>query len=388
MIKSRVYYIVWLLASLLLYLWSDSWIACFLVAVSVILPLVSGLWLLTEKRQIHCYFQIKDIAGKGQEAKGSLCVENHGFLPLPRLGCHLVFQNRLTGEKARQDVYCSVSAKKTQQLEWGLSSEYCGNIRVVLETISCSDVFGLWKVVLRPGEKSHVVILPDIIQMEVTVTDSDTANWESVTYSSGKRGDDPSEIFGVREYLPGDSLKNIHWKLSGKMDDLYVKELSLPIENSILLIYETAILGKRRESARVRSAMMEAFLSVSQALAGGGHVHALGWYDQEKERFCCENVASEDDLTGMIGGLLALASGRNDYSSLHYYLREYIEKPFAHIVYVTAQEPGEELKRMMEFCSVCVLHCREGKDGKENTAGEYTVFSPDTMEESLYQLLV
>ena len=90
----------------------------------------------------------------------------------------------------------------------------------------------------------------------------------------------------------------------------------------------------------------------------------------------------------MIGGLLALASGRNDYSSLHYYLREYIEKPFAHIVYVTAQEPGEELKRMMEFCSVCVLHCREGKDGKENTAGEYTVFSPDTMEESLYQLLV
>ena len=65
-----------------------------------------------------------------------------------------------------------------------------------------------------------------------------------------------------------------------------------------------------------------------------------------------------------------------------------IEKPFAHIVYVTAQEPGEELKRMMEFCSVCVLHCREGKDGKENTAGEYTVFSPDTMEESLYQLLV
>ena len=170
MIKSRVYYIVWLLASLLLYLWSDSWIACFLVAVSVILPLVSGLWLLTEKRQIHCYFQIKDIAGKGQEAKGSLCVENHGFLPLPRLGCHLVFQNRLTGEKARQDVYCSVSAKKTQQLEWGLSSEYCGNIRVVLETISCSDVFGLWKVVLRPGEKSHVVILPDIIQMEVTVT--------------------------------------------------------------------------------------------------------------------------------------------------------------------------------------------------------------------------
>ena len=133
---------------------------------------------------------------------------------------------------------------------------------------------------------------------------------------------------------------------------------------------------------------MEAYLTVSQALIQEGYTHALGWYDQEKERFCCEEVSSQDDLAGMMGGLLGLAPGENDFGSLHYYLQEYIENPFAHVVYVTAKEPGEELKRMMEFCTVCVLHCRENQEEKENTGGEYTVFTPETMEETLYQLIV
>lgn len=388
MVRSRVYYGIWLAAALLFYLWSESWTAAFLLLAALVLPAVSGLCLLLYRKRIHCYFKIKDIAGKEQNAVGSLCVENHGFLPVPRLGCHLVFWNRLTGERKKSDIYCSVSGKKTQQIDWELSSKYCGNIRVILESVSCSDMFGLWKIQQKPGAKSHVMILPDIFPMEVEITDSDTANWESVTYSSLKKGDDPSEIFGVREYVPGDSLKNIHWKLSGKMDDLYVKEASLPIENSILLIYETGILGEKPERASVRDAMMEALLSVSQALSQEGYLHALGWYDQEKERFCCQEVGTEDDLAAMMGGLLALVPGRNDYSSLHYYLREYIERPFAHIVYVTGQEPQDELKRLMEFCSVSVLHCREKQDSRTETSGEYRVFTPDTLEESLYQLVI
>lgn len=388
MVRSRVYYGIWLVAALLLYLWSDSWIAGFTLSVSLALPVVSGGFLLLERKKIQCFFEIKDVTAKNQKATGSLCVENHGFLPLPRLGCHLAFWNRLTGEKSRQDVYCSVPAKKIQQIEWELTSKFCGNVQVTLESVSCSDAFGLWKTVLKPMETSQVVVLPDLFSVEVDITDSNTANWESVTYSDMKKGDDPSEIFGVREYVPGDSLKNIHWKLSGKMDDLYVKELSLPIENSILVIYETGILGERPERACVRSAMMEAYLTVSQALIQEGYTHALGWYDQEKERFCCEEVSSQDDLAGMMGGLLGLAPGENDFGSLHYYLQEYIENPFAHVVYVTAKEPGEELKRMMEFCTVCVLHCRENQEEKENTGGEYTVFTPETMEETLYQLIV
>ena len=44
-----------------------------------------------------------------------------------------------------------------------------------------------------------------------------------------KSGGGFSDFYELREYRQGDSLKNIHWKLSSKYDDLIVKEPSLPI---------------------------------------------------------------------------------------------------------------------------------------------------------------
>ena len=41
-----------------------------------------------------------------------------------------------------------------------------------------------------------------------------------------RKGNDPSEIFDIREYVPGDDIRSIHWKLSSKTDTLILKEAS------------------------------------------------------------------------------------------------------------------------------------------------------------------
>ena len=70
MVRSRVYYGIWLVAALLLYLWSDSWIAGFTLIVSLALPVVSGAFLLLERKKIQCFFEIKDVTAKNQKAIG------------------------------------------------------------------------------------------------------------------------------------------------------------------------------------------------------------------------------------------------------------------------------------------------------------------------------
>ena len=52
---------------------------------------------------------------------------------------------------------------------------------------------------------------------------------DSDRFSTYKKGDDPSEIFDIREYADGDKIQRIHWKLSSKTGDLMVKEGSLPL---------------------------------------------------------------------------------------------------------------------------------------------------------------
>ena len=47
---------------------------------------------------------------------------------------------------------------------------------------------------------------------------------ESFRYSGSRPGDDPGETFDIREYREGDSIRQIHWKLTGKMDRLIIRE--------------------------------------------------------------------------------------------------------------------------------------------------------------------
>ena len=46
----------------------------------------------------------------------------------------------------------------------------------------------------------------------------------SESEESQAKGNDFAEITDVREYRPGDRIKDIHWKLSAKKETLMVKE--------------------------------------------------------------------------------------------------------------------------------------------------------------------
>lgn len=41
-----------------------------------------------------------------------------------------------------------------------------------------------------------------------------------------RKGTDASEMFDIRSYVPGDDIRSIHWKLSGKTDELIVRQAS------------------------------------------------------------------------------------------------------------------------------------------------------------------
>ena len=57
-------------------------------------------------------------------------------------------------------------------------------------------------------------------------------------YSDKKAGNDPTEIFAIREYAPGDKIRNIHWKISAKMGQTMVKDYGLPLFEKDTVIIE------------------------------------------------------------------------------------------------------------------------------------------------------
>ena len=59
---------------------------------------------------------------------------------------------------------------------------------------------------------------------------------ESFRYSGARPGDDPGETFDIREYQEGDSIRQIHWKLTGKLDKMMIRQRSFPVDDTILIL--------------------------------------------------------------------------------------------------------------------------------------------------------
>ena len=65
-------------------------------------------------------------------------------------------------------------------------------------------------------------------------------------YSLRRPGSDPTELFGLREYQPGDRLNRVDWKLSQKTGAILVREGSLPVSDRVVLL---AHLNKQRAAS-------------------------------------------------------------------------------------------------------------------------------------------
>lgn len=128
-----------------------------------------------------------------------------------------------------------------------VTSKYTGNIRLTVTDIYYDDICGLITVHKIVQNDADTIVYPKSYDM-----DSEEClvymDGVSETEESTKKGNDFSEVTDIREYQPGDRLKDIHWKLSAKKDILMVKERESVSQSRILLVPNLAGSKERIEN--------------------------------------------------------------------------------------------------------------------------------------------
>ena len=82
-----------------------------------------------------------------------------------------------------------------------------------------------------------------------------------------KKGYDATEVFELREYQPGDSIRTIHWKLSEKFDTVLVREPSDTSSYDILVMFDAGLTsGEVTYEPDVLSGAVSAAAAVSEKL--------------------------------------------------------------------------------------------------------------------------
>lgn len=415
MTKSRILWGLWILVAVVFWFFANTYSGVLLMVVSILVPLVLALVTKIAVRNLRASIQAETAGAKNSQIKGAVSLENTGFFSVDRVVCQIKCENLMTGEVFNQSLRMAAPAKLKVMSAFVFSSKHCGRIRLSVAKLTVYDSFGIFKfrihgdeMKIEHGDAVHetkALVRPETFPTEVQIAYGESMSLDSDEYSMLKAGFDPSETFAIREYMPGDRIKQIHWKLSEKMNNLMVRDYGLPIQNTILLLLET---GKMQDEnafdayARAKDksvqadlneghslnpdcmdAIAEGIISLSQELIEQQIVHSLGWYNHEESSFYCTEISCQEELAVIIPEVLGTAPKEDTMSVLGHYLEEHEQCEFAHVVLFTSYHV-EDIVAIEDQCLVTEVLCEaDGGGGFGNDFRRVVSVSPQTIAEDM-----
>ena len=365
MLKNRLCWIIWLLVVGLLHLFGNNMSTRIILIASLVTPILliaaAGLF----SRRVVVELDLPGFCGKGEAISGQILAWGSGISVLSRFLCKAVCWNMLTGEQKTVSADALLLLRRKKAIDYSLLPAYCGKLNVRLEDCRVCDIFGLsaWK--LTPPPDKGIIVLPEVFEPQVILLEDITAIVDSDTYSMTAPGFDSGETFAIREYIRGDSIRSIHWKLSQKNDKLMVREFGLPIVNKILILFESSYTVERgAPSAKETDAAAEVFLSVSTALSGQEIPHTVGWRDTKSGVFVSHEISLSGELETIMDDFLSNTVSVAEMTTPQCFMQYYNQCAYAHAVIVSAYvEPDMDL--LYNGNRVTVLHCDEDIDGSD-----------------------
>lgn len=251
--------------------------ALFVIGILALVAVMEIIWRMVTFR---CYSQIPiGMAEIGRPLEILIKTRNKGLLPVGKVRVRISITNVLTREKETEWQTIPGIPFGQGQFVVKVTMAAAGAYEVRIERVRIYGLTGFISFTKRSKDLSTFCILPEVHSMGIEVKDS-TKNFrgDADVFDDFRSGEDPSETFEIREYREKDKLQNIHWKLSAKMDDLMVKENSLPRPCSIVLMADASSKSKNKDAAEV---FLELLASISFRLMDLKTPHFVTWLSRE-----------------------------------------------------------------------------------------------------------
>jgi uncharacterized protein (DUF58 family) len=185
----------------------------------------------------------------------------------------------------------NVKASATQDIPFTV--KYRGMFNIGLESIQVSDLMGMFRLKRRIRRKLSLTSYPRIVELS-----SFPLATHLLTQAHSRfdiRDEDYATISDIRPYLPTDSIKRVHWKLTAKRNEWLVKNFQSNALNKVTMVFDTLRLNLRyREQLILEDRMMEMAMGLARfCLAHGMPVEFMTGEGHSVES---HNVASFETI--------------------------------------------------------------------------------------------
>lgn len=261
--KNLLGYIFFLATSVVLLVLSGS---PYLFCVVILLFLIAiAMFLLVRKDAARLGISVRAQMGAQEGKENFFIVETHTKRKL-RAARYLVLYvcetNEMSGQSQERELLLRLTGEN-MQYEVPLANSLCGEVRIVCKEAAVRDLLNLFRLRVQKFPEIRMIVYPRKVNLQVELSQMTIGAPKSEGMMQNRKGNDLSEIFDIREYVPGDDIRSIHWKLSSKTENLILREASDPSHYNVVLLPD---LGQNLLTEENAEEIMNAAVAVGAAI--------------------------------------------------------------------------------------------------------------------------
>jgi len=317
--KNWFEYLMFLTVLILVFIFSDNYYALMFLAAAISVPILSFVLLLFTYWKVSLSFAEQSGVTDGREIMYML--ENTSPFPAISVLWDIDMESCISKSVTRQSLMSAVKGRGQEQICLAVENGRTGKVNIYTTQVRVYDFLGLFFFKIKAPEPKSMLNYPQTHNLQLSIHQLEVSE-DDVRYSQNRAGADVNEAFSFHEYVAGDAVRNIHWKLSSKTDTLIVRDFGLPQNHPVILLLELISDDPARDE-KMLSACFDTFFSISSALLDRGVPHSIAWFDTENDVFRLEEVGDFQELEMYLPEILGICAYGDRPSAIMYY-EEYL----------------------------------------------------------------
>ena len=205
----------------------------------LLMPLISLLYMLLSIPAIKIYLNSDTTeVEKLTEVGFSLAITNESPFPFPFVEAEITTPSAAGVRSESQLTMLSLIPFGSYVIDNRAVFKYRGQYDIGVSDVYVYDFFRFFCLRIELNLFRQIFVMPRrLVMPRSSGSEATVENTESVIR---RIGNDNTETSDIRAYIQGDPLRSIHWKLSGKTQDLMVRQYSQNSERQTFIFCDTA----------------------------------------------------------------------------------------------------------------------------------------------------
>ncbi len=338
----RISYAISIVVTFLLMLFFDSWYMGAVFIMQIIFPVLLHILLGIDSRRLMVELEYQNSCKIGETTPLKLHFHKNISLVTGLVEVKVKWDNLMLGESRTEQTRFYLK-KKEETVPVPVYFHCCGEIRMREVQVTCYDVLGLCRKQLAMFRDRRIHVNPAKLDIRVFYDRIAGGSVEDEWETLPRKGKDVGEVYDLREYQPGDSMRTIHWKMSAKLDELIVKENgdTLYTESFVLLDLGRCMDSGEPIERKVLSAVVSFAQICCRSLIDSGIRFMTAYSSQEKLHM--QPVSTQQEMMDVVYTWMGIQMPQENGTSVRFWKRDLSDRAFSHMIYITGGKFPQEL---------------------------------------------